>query len=45
MANRKYDEKLKKEVIDVVLEGYRSAAQVAKDYEVPQSAVYSWIQA
>ena len=45
MANRKYDEQLKKEVIDAVLEGHRSAAQVAKDYEVPQSAVYSWIRA
>lgn len=45
MANRKYDDKLKKDVIEAVLEGHRSAAQVAKDYDVPSSAVYTWIRA
>lgn len=45
MANRKHDDKLKKDVIEVVLEGHRSEAQVAKDYDVPISAVYTWIRA
>ena len=45
MAKRKYDEQLKQAVIETVLEGERSAAQVARDYELPTSAVYSWIRA
>lgn len=44
MAQRKYDEKLKQEVIEAVLIGERSAAQVARDYEIPTTAVYSWIR-
>jgi transposase len=45
MAKRKYDQKLKDEVIQMVLVGDRSAAQVARDHEIPESAVYSWIRA
>jgi len=45
MAHKKYDDKLKQDVIEAVLEGHRSAAQVATDYEVPKTAVYSWIRA
>ena len=45
MANKKYDDSLKQTVIEAVLEGHRSAAQVATDYEVPKTAVYSWIRA
>ena len=45
MANRKYDEQLKDTVIKEVIIGERSAAQVARDHEVPESAVYSWIRA
>ena len=45
MAKRKYDQQLKDTVIDEVLIGERSAAQVARDHEVPESAVYSWIRA
>lgn len=44
MAQRKYDDKLKQEVIDAVLIGDRTAAQVARDYDLPTSAVYAWIQ-
>jgi len=44
MAQRKYDEKLKQEVIEAVLIGERSAAQLARDYDLPTSAVYSWIR-
>jgi len=44
MANRKYDPKLKKTVIDEVIIGERSAAQVACDHEIPESAVYNWIR-
>lgn len=44
MAQRKYDEKLKQEVIEAVLIGDRSAAQVARDYDLPTSAVYAWIR-
>lgn len=44
MAQRKYDDKLKKDVIDAVLIGDRSAAQVARDYDLPTSAVYTWIR-
>ena len=44
MAYKKYDDKLKQDVIEAVLEGHRSAAQVAKDYDVPKTAVYSWIR-
>ncbi|GEM_PF-6227301 len=32
MAQRKYDDKLKQNVINAVLIGDRSAAQVARDY-------------
>ena len=44
MANRKYDQQLKKDVIDAVLIGNKSAAQVAREHNVPESAVYSWIR-
>jgi len=45
MANRKYDEQLKARVVEEVLIGERSAAQVARDHEIPESAVYSWLRA
>lgn len=45
MANRKYDQQLKETVINEVIIGDRSAAQVARDHEIPESAVYSWIRA
>jgi len=45
MANRKYDSELKNTVIEEVIIGDRSAAQVARDHEIPESAVYSWIRA
>jgi transposase-like protein len=45
MANRKYDQQLKDSVIKEVIIGERSAAQVARDHEIPESAVYSWIRA
>lgn len=44
MAQRKYDKKLRQEVIEAVLIGDRTAAQVARDYELPTSAIYSWIR-
>ena len=44
MANRKYDQALKKDVIEAVLVGNKSAAQVAREHDVPTSAVYSWIR-
>ena len=44
MANRKYDKQLKKDVIDAVLIGTKSAAQVARERDIPVSAVYSWIR-
>jgi len=44
MANRKYDKQLKKDVIDAILIGNKSAAQVAKERDIPCSAVYSWIR-
>jgi len=44
MANRKYDHQLKNDVIDAVLIGSKSAAQVARDHDIPESAVYSWIR-
>ena len=45
MANRKYDEQLQNDAIDAVLIGNKSAAQVARDHTIPESAVYSWIRA
>ncbi len=45
MANRKYDPELKSNIIEEVIIGDRSAAQVARDHEIPESAVYSWIRA
>ena len=45
MASRKYDQQLKDNVIKEVLIGERSAAQVARDHEIPESAVYSWTRA
>lgn len=44
MVKRKYDEKLKQEVIEAILIGDRSAAQVARDYDIPTTAVYTWIR-
>lgn len=44
MANKKYDPQLKKDVIDAVLIGNKSAAQVAREHDIPDSAVYSWIR-
>jgi transposase len=44
MANRKYDTQLKKDVIEAVLIGNKSAAQVAREHDVPASAIYSWIR-
>jgi len=44
MAQRKYDENLKQEVINAILIGERSAAQVARDYDLPTTAVYAWIR-
>lgn len=44
MAHRKYDPELRKTVIEEVIIGDRSAAQVARDHEIPESAVYSWIR-
>ncbi len=44
MAKRKYDPQLKERVIEEVLIGDRSAAQVARDHEIPDSAIYSWIR-
>jgi len=44
MANRKYDKQLKKDVIEAVLIGNKSAAQVARERDIPDSAVYSWIR-
>jgi len=44
MAQRKYDEQLKKDIIDAVLIGNKSAAQVAREHDVPDSAVYTWIR-
>lgn len=45
MANRKYDQQQKDSVIKEVIIGERSVAQVARDHEIPESAVYSWIRA
>lgn len=45
MANRKYDQQLKETVINEVIIGHRPATQVARDHEIPESAVYSWIRA
>lgn len=45
MAQRKYSPELKQEVIEAVLEGERSAAQVAKDYDIKNTTVYGWIKA
>ena len=44
MANRKYDPQLKIDVIDAVIVGNKSAAQVAREHDVPETAVYSWIR-
>jgi len=44
MANRKYDKQLKKDVIDAILIGNKSEAQVAEEGDIPASAVYSWIR-
>ena len=45
ISDRKYDQQLKDTVIEEVIIGERSAAQVARDHELPESAVYSWIRA
>ncbi|WP_158661006.1 transposase [Thiomicrorhabdus sp. Milos-T2] len=38
MAQRKYDDKLKKDVIEAVLVANRTAAKVARDYDISSSA-------
>ena len=45
MAHKEYDEAIKKEVLEAIMEGGRSAAQVARDYEQPLHRVYSWTRA
>ncbi|GEM_PF-4116919 len=35
MAHKEYDEAIKKELLEAIMEGGRSAAQVARDYEQP----------
>ncbi|BBP43044.1 transposase [Thiosulfativibrio zosterae] len=45
MANAKYDPELKKEVIDAIVNGGRSSAQAARDYELPVTVVYTWVRA
>lgn len=44
MAKQKYDQQLKNDVIEEILIGERSAAQVARDRNLSTSAVYSWIK-
>jgi transposase-like protein len=44
MANAKYDPELKKEVIDAIVNGGRSSAQAARDYELPVTVVYTWVR-
>jgi transposase len=44
MANAKYDPELKKEVIDAIVNGGRSAAQAARDYDLPVTVVYTWVR-
>ncbi len=45
MSHRKYDPKLKADVIEAIVEGGRSAAQVARDYDLAKHTVYSWTRA
>jgi len=44
MSQRKYDPQLKQEVIESVMEGSKPAAQVARDYGIKESTVYTWIK-
>jgi len=44
MAQRKYDQKLKEDVINAVIIGDKAAAQVARDHDLPVTSVYSWIR-
>ncbi len=44
MAQRKYDQQLKDDVINAVIIGSKPAAQVARDHDIPTTAVYSWIR-
>jgi transposase-like protein len=41
MSRRKYDPKLKADVIEAIIESGRSAAQVARDYDLAEHTVYS----
>ena len=45
MSRRKYDPKLKADVIEAIIECGRSAAQVARDYDLAEHTVYSWTRA
>ena len=42
MVHKECDEAIKKEVIEAIMKGGRSAAQVARGYEQPLHRVYSW---
>ena len=44
MVSSKYDQQLKNDIIDAVLIGSKSATQVARDHDIPESAVYSCIR-
>ncbi|GKT11847.1 MAG: hypothetical protein ISEC1_P0820 [Thiomicrorhabdus sp.] len=44
MASKKYDDKFREDVIEAVLEGHRSAAQVATDYDVPKTAFIAGLE-
>jgi transposase len=45
MAQQKYTAELRKEIIEAIIEGDRSAAQVATDYDINKTTVYGWMRA
>jgi transposase len=44
MTQRKYNEELKTEVINTIVESGRSVAEVARDYDIPSNTVYPWVE-
>jgi transposase len=43
MAQKKYDQKRKDEVIDAIVNHGRSVVQASRDFEIAENTIYGWV--
>ncbi len=43
MSNKKYDESIKKKIVQLYLQG-RSTAELGKEYKISPTSIYSWVK-